>query len=194
MCSSTTKAMNSKLSTRTVVGPLRNASRNHSVGGWTSARSRVWQASRTRPLTLAQPLARLTPPLRHRRRSQGTRVGQVAARAATAARTSSGRERRPCRSGGCQRRRRRLRACCPLFSEPDPCAREHRRSPGARPAALHGLAHSRAPLAGRAPEPPGRLVIVPAPAASAWQESTTLRQRRWAEQPPLPVTDLAPNV
>ena len=50
------------------------------------------------------------------------------------------------------------------------------------------------PLAGRAPEPPGRLVIVPAPAASAWQESTTLRHRRWAEQPALPVTDLTPNV
>ena len=90
-------------------------------------------ASRTRPLTLAQPMARLTPPLRHRRRSQGTRIGQVTARAATAARTSSGRERRPCRSGGCQRRRHSLKACCPLFSEPDPCAREHRRSPGARP-------------------------------------------------------------
>ena len=69
-----------------------------------------------------------------------TRIGQVAARAATAARvaatgarTSSGRERRPCRSGGCQRRRYRLQACCPLFSGPDPCAPEHRRSPGARP-------------------------------------------------------------
>ena len=50
MCSSTTKAMNSKLSTRTVVGPLRNASRGHSERVWPL---REPQLSLYKPLTLA---------------------------------------------------------------------------------------------------------------------------------------------